>query len=1115
MTFSLLCPIIAHFLVLLVNAQSPKRIPFLPLAVKTPYLNTWLHNSDFAPDDDRAQFFTDDRKLGWTGFIRVDDQNFQWIGTPYKSNKTLTSGLTLTPTKTIFRFEAGPIQFNVTFFTPIEPSDYALQSVPFSYLYIDGFSVGDSLSHTVQVYSDISAEWVSRDDNAVVEWDTVETDSAVYHHATRREKNVMQDDNNFSDDSVVYYVTLKRSGSTWRTGSTAVCRSKFIENGTLDNNRDTDFRPVNSRGWPGFAHATDLGTISSISQPDPVVWAVGLVRSPLLRYTGPARDQVGFYASKFQTDESMIMSFIEGFDGALNRSMAFDNTIASPAGTVSSEYADILSIVTRQLFASLDITVSKPQAGNIDPSEVRIFMRDMGDSLRTNPVDVLYGAYPAFLFFNPTILRDLLKPLLEQQRDSQYPSPDLGNTYPMIGGNSSDDHTIAIENTGSMLIMIYAHALKSGDGSLISAYYSTIQRWADHLASTAFNFSADTITTDGTSGSKSTNLALKTIWGIYSAAKIGQAAGSSNSTYLDLATTLLENWTQSALTDSHIKLNFNESDSWGVIYNLFPDFLFNAKMITNEILTRQANFYSGQSGLQPALGFQSAQANIIFPHWNLLAAATIPDNLTHIRDQLIGSIHERAFDGTQEFSLPMRYDVASGNAAAGGSASAIFGAAYGLLARDIQNVKITLDVSLPPSSRGSKNIGPIVGGVVGGIFGAGLVAFSFFLWYRRRRLVLREKAFAANHNLKPHPFVPATGNAQVASRPGVYPGKAKGSIAADGRLALPPTTRLLRYQLLSAKQREALGYRFDNMGPGGSTTSDQTNASDGSDVGTDAIRAEVALLRRELEYVRHMADFPPELAVQHNLVLNGSGRKLIHAPISLESVKSVLETATGSGIWVEAVAQLLPDTAELVGIDITSNLFPPTPPSNVKFLQRSVLDLPKDWTNKFDLVHQRLLLVGLRKEEWLTAFKEILRVLKPGGWFQLYEIDDWEECGPVQNKLRDLVTLLIESRGGHGIWPCGAAQWQKDVEDAGFQNVQVSWHGWPTGSSAGEEGALGKWNFLGFMRGCKAPILKAGGLGIVNSEEEFDELLVEVEKELDTRQGTRMRCVMMCGQKPV
>ncbi len=104
--------------------------------------------------------------------IRVDNQGYQWMGSS-GFNFTRTATSEITPSKSVFRLEAGPITFNVTFLSPIEvrifyflglvvslgvqPNDYVRQSMPFSYMYIDGIVASDSEPHNVQVYSDISA----------------------------------------------------------------------------------------------------------------------------------------------------------------------------------------------------------------------------------------------------------------------------------------------------------------------------------------------------------------------------------------------------------------------------------------------------------------------------------------------------------------------------------------------------------------------------------------------------------------------------------------------------------------------------------------------------------------------------------------------------------------------------------------------------------------------------------------------------------------------------------------------------------------------------------------------------------------------------------------------
>lgn len=43
--------------------------------------------------------------------------------------------------------------------------------------------------------------------------------------------------------------------------------------------------------------------------------------------------------------------------------------------------------------------------------------------------------------------------------------------------------------------------------------------------------------------------------------------------------------------------------------------------------------------------------------------------------------------------------------------------------------------------------------------------------------------------------------------------------------------------------------------------------------------------------------------------------------------------------------------------------------------------------NTFDFVNMRFFVYALRKEEWPIAFKEIIRVVKPGGMIQTTEFE--------------------------------------------------------------------------------------------------------------------------------
>jgi len=53
---------------------------------------------------------------------------------------------------------------------------------------------------------------------------------------------------------------------------------------------------------------------------------------------------------------------------------------------------------------------------------------------RTNPVEILYASFPAFLYLNTTLAGKLLEPLLEFQVLSlyDYAAPDLGKVLGII-----------------------------------------------------------------------------------------------------------------------------------------------------------------------------------------------------------------------------------------------------------------------------------------------------------------------------------------------------------------------------------------------------------------------------------------------------------------------------------------------------------------------------------------------------------------------------------------------------------------------------------------------------------------------------------------------------------
>lgn len=93
---------------------------------------------------------------GWTGLIRVDGSEYNWMGNDTDVARVEQISLEYTSTKTIFTMNVDDkIEMVVTFLSPVYYDDLRRQSVTSSYLNV-AIKSRDDNTHTVQVYCDVS-----------------------------------------------------------------------------------------------------------------------------------------------------------------------------------------------------------------------------------------------------------------------------------------------------------------------------------------------------------------------------------------------------------------------------------------------------------------------------------------------------------------------------------------------------------------------------------------------------------------------------------------------------------------------------------------------------------------------------------------------------------------------------------------------------------------------------------------------------------------------------------------------------------------------------------------------------------------------------------------------
>lgn len=107
---------------------------------------------------------------------------------------------------------------------------------------------------------------------------------------------------------------------------------------------------------------------------------------------------------------------------------------------------------------------------------------------------------------------------------------------------------------------------------------------------------------------------------------------------------------------------------------------------------------------------------------------------------------------------------------------------------------------------------------------------------------------------------------------------------------------------------------------------------------------------------------------------------------------NVINSDSNLGTWLLDLAASLHDgpggsglSHEFHGTDLNPNPFPPSPPPDVSF---TVQDIKKPWPSsdhgKFDLVHQRLTLLGAGPDP-SASISYLYDLVRPGGWIQLCE----------------------------------------------------------------------------------------------------------------------------------
>ncbi|KAJ5582417.1 hypothetical protein N7535_001037 [Penicillium sp. DV-2018c] len=472
-----------------VSTASTLTPPVIPLIVRNPYLSTWLANARDVPWSKWPMFYTGE-EIGLSLMAHVPSLNavYPLVGKPhdsldknagYKINFPDYQGLNYdaSTTNLTYHIETGsadPIDITVSFLSPITPTSTLRQSIPASYITVDVQGDVD-----FNIYMDVDGRWVSGDTRSKIKWKQdslkAENDTLVLNRwQVQRETELLLTEIRDRAEWGTLHFTGP-SDATFQSGEVNQVRRAFASSGTLPNTNDNKFRAIGDRS-PVFAFSKSfhLGN-SSKSYADSVTFTLAFVQVPVVQYAASRGLTLmrPLWEAWWPTAEALLSFHYRDYNAASYLASNYSQQLAEDAYlSGADDYVDIVALSARQVMGATTFS------GTLD--DPILFLKEISSNGNFQTIDVIFPAFPFFMYTNPRWLAYLLEPLIEHMLSGQYPNKyamhDLGTHFPNATGHpDGKDEYMPVEECGNILIMGLAivNSLRYGDSTTASSIWST------------------------------------------------------------------------------------------------------------------------------------------------------------------------------------------------------------------------------------------------------------------------------------------------------------------------------------------------------------------------------------------------------------------------------------------------------------------------------------------------------------------------------------------------------------------------------------------------------------------------------------------------------------------
>ena len=296
----------------------------------------------------------------------------------------------------------------------------------------------------------------------------------------------------------------------------------------------------------------------------------------------------------------------------LKKAENFEQSLINDAEPFGENYITVISTAYRHVLAGHKLV--RDGKGNL------LYMsKECYSNGCINTVDVSFPAIPLFYLYNPELIPAMMNGIFDFASKPiwkyDFSPHDIG-IYPLADGqiygsyripenehrgiykrktdivSYLDDEQMPIENSGNMIIMVYAYYLLTGDKKYLKKHFDMLKKWADYLVKYGDSKELQLCTDDFAGKFKGNiNLTIKASVALYAFSKIAELFGADYYEYKKEAKSKVNLVMKEGKENGHLMLAFDNKGTWSLKYNMIWDKIFGFGLFPLSLYEKEAALY--------------------------------------------------------------------------------------------------------------------------------------------------------------------------------------------------------------------------------------------------------------------------------------------------------------------------------------------------------------------------------------------------------------------------------------------------------------------------------------------------------------------------------------------